>query len=285
MRIEGLAGGMGVELHGVDLRRGSSLADLSRPEGREGIDRLRAEWDRRHLILVRGPLLSGEEQLAFVARFGHLVAERRPWAYVSNVRPDGIVREGALLFHSDFAFTCAPTSGISLHALEVPDDGAPTLFADAVRAAKQIPADLRRRLEDALVLNVYDFSGSDDRRMREQGLAPGSPTYVHPVIGLHGRTGEAVIYANQLHSDRIVGVSDADSEALLTDLFAVLYDDANVMTHHWRTGDLVLWDNVALHHARRTIPLKEPRTLQRVTLGDYTPAELVPNLAELLAAR
>ena len=282
VQIAELPTSIGVELHDVDLRR---MNDPGAAWTRRDIDRLRLEWSRRHLILVRGPVLTGEQQLAFVARFGPLVAERQPWGYVSNVRPDGIVREGALLFHSDFAFTFAPTTAISLHALEVPAEGAPTLFADAVRAATLVPSGLRRRLEGARVLNVYDFNGSDDRRMRERDATPGSPSFAHPVIGWHPRTGEDVIFANQLHSDRILDVSEAESESLLADLFAVLYDAENVLEHRWNPGDLVLWDNVALHHARPDFPAQQPRTLQRVTLGDYTPGELVPRLAELLAAR
>mgnify|MGYP006197487709 CR=1 FL=1 len=60
---------------------------------------------------------------------------------------------------------------------------------------------------------------------------------------------------------------------------------ANCFAHRWRVGDLVIWDNVALQHGRRDIPKHEARTLQRVTLGDYTPWELVPDLNELLARR
>ena len=50
-------------------------------------------------------------------------------------------------------------------------------------------------------------------------------------------------------------------------------------------GDLLLWDNVALHHGRPAFERTEARTLQRVALGNYTAVELVPNLAELLARR
>jgi taurine dioxygenase len=90
--------------------------------------------------------------------------------------------------------------------------------------------------------------------------------------------------ANELHTERILGVSAADSDALLADLFDVLYDDTNTYSHSWAVGDLVLWDNVALHHGRRDFPRTEARPLQRVTLGLYTPAEAVPGLAGLLAA-
>jgi alpha-ketoglutarate-dependent taurine dioxygenase len=117
----------------------------------------------------------------------------------------------------------------------------------------------------------------------ESSLSPGSPRHVHPVIGRHPRTGEPVVLANQMHSDRLVDVPAAQSEALLRDLFEVLYDPAHLLEHCWQVADTVLWDNVALHHGRAAPPMDEARTLQRVTLGDYTPAELVPDLAGLLA--
>ena len=280
MNIAPLPGTIGAEVIGLDLQR---MIDYSGCWRAADVELLRKTWAERHLLLVRGPVLTGEQQVAFTARFGPLVAERRLWGYVSNVRSDGIVREGALLFHSDFAFTHSPVLGIALHALEVPRDGAPTRFADAARAAAALPSDLRQRLDGHDVLNVYDFHHGDDRPMRLEDVDPRSPRCRVPVVGRHPRTGVEVVMANELHTDSVVGVSPAESRALLDDLFAVLYDREHVLEHRWSVGDLVLWDNIALHHGREQIPLDEPRTLQRVTIGDYTPGELVPNLHELLA--
>ena len=282
MRLRDLPGTIGTELLDLDLRAvNGSTSGLTSSD----VDELRAALDRRHLLLVRGPVIAGDAQAAFVARFGPLLAERNLWGYVSNVRDDGIVREGALLFHSDFAFTVAPVFAISLHAVDVPTGGAPTLFADAANAALTLPSDLRTRLAGLSVLNIYDFHRPNDQPMRLDDVDPRSPRFEHPVIAAHPRTGSDVVMANEMHTDHIVGISKAESDSLLADLFAVLYDDANIFEHRWMTGDLLLWDNIALHHARRDTPSDEPRTLQRVTLGLYTPSELIPNLAELLAAR
>ena len=259
--------------------------DLREPLTSNDLAALLEAYDRTHLLVFRNQELSGQQQFDFVRQFGPVVGETTPWGYVSNVRPDGIVREGPLLFHSDFAFTATPTLGISLHALEVPDDGSPTLFADSTRAVRVMPPELRSRLEGVRIRNCYDFSGNDATRMRLRNATPGSPSWEHPIIGSHPRTGEPIVWANELHTDGVVGVSDDDSDALLAEVFAVLYADDNVYEHRWSVGDLVLWDNVALHHGRRDIPRHEPRTLQRVTLAELTPIQMVPNLAELLAAR
>jgi taurine dioxygenase len=278
MRLQPLT--VGVDVLDVDLAAG-----IDRTGEALSIDELRAAFDDQSLLRFAGQKLSGEQQVAFVARFGPLLAERRLWGYVSNVRDDGIVREGALLFHSDFAFTRMPVQAISLHALEIPSSGAPTLFADARRAAALLPADLRSRLEGRRVFNLYDFSAPGDRTMRRDSVRPGSPGYEHPLLAPHPSTGAEVVMANEMHSDSIVGLPPAESDALLRDLFAVLYDDSNVLRYDWSVGDLVLWDNIAVHHARPDFPEDEPRTLQRVVLGDYTPGELVPNLEQLLAHR
>ena len=277
LHLTNLPGSIGVEVTGLDLLgSATSLAE---------IDALRDALTSRHLLLVRGDVVPGPTHTGFVGRFGPLVPERQLWGYVSNVRPDGIVREGALLFHSDFAFTHAPVRNISLHALEVPADGAPTLFADAARAARVLPPDLRARLAGRHVVNVYDFHRPDDQPMRIADADPRSPRWEHPVLATHATSGVEVVMANELHTDHIVGMPRAESDALLAALFAVLYAEDNILEHRWRVGDLIIWDNIALHHGRRDIPKHEPRTLQRVTLGDYTPWELVPDLSELLASR
>ena len=268
-----LSPAIGVEVHGTDVRE---------PFMAEGIDALRAALDQRHLLLFRAQQLSPEEQLSFVARFGPLCPERQLWSYISNVRPDGIVREGALRFHSDFAFAREPTLAISLYALDVPTSGAPTIFANAVRALTELPDALLSRLVDARVRNIYDFGWPDDQRLREHQMRPGMPRTDHPMVGRHPRTGVEVLFANEMHTDRVLGLDEAASEALLAEVFASLYAEANCYTHRWRVGDLLLWDNIALHHGRPAFDLTERRTLQRVALGNYTATELVPNLAELL---
>jgi taurine dioxygenase len=119
--------------------------------------------------------------------------------------------------------------------------------------------------------------------MRERDLSPNSPRVVRPLVGRHPRTGRSVLNANEMHTDRVVGLDPDESEALLAEVYAFLYADANVYRHEWQVGDLVLWDNIAVHHGRPAFPTSEERTLQRVVMHTKTPDEMVPNLAELLA--
>jgi taurine dioxygenase len=150
----------------------------------------------------------------------------------------------------------------------------------------QLPVDLRDRVEHARILNVYDFSRPTDRPMRDADLSPGSPSVELPFVRRHPVTGEAVVAANEMHTDRVLDVPAEQSAALLEAVLGTLYAPGHVYEHHWRVGDLVVWDNVAIHHGRHAFASTkdggEERTLQRVALGTRSAHEMVPNLDELL---
>ncbi len=98
--------------------------DLGRPLSEASLREIRAAWDTHHLLLFRGHDLTSDEQLRFIRHFGEPLLETMdgsPFSYVSNVRDDAIIREGALFFHSDLAFTPDPLRAISLFALEALD--------------------------------------------------------------------------------------------------------------------------------------------------------------------
>jgi taurine dioxygenase len=274
MELHDLPGPIGTEVRGIDLH-----GVLDDPE----IAQLLDAFDRRHLLLVREQELSGEEQVRFCRHFGPISPESSEgYGYVSNVHPNGILRDGAIRFHADLAFTTDPVQAISLLAMEVPPSGAPTLFADASGVLDRMPKSLRARLEHHSIVNLYDFTLSTDRRMRERDIAPGSPIVERPMVGVHPRTGVPVVNANALQTDRVVGLDEQASEALLAELFEVLYAPDNVLVLDWAVGDLVTWDNLAIQHERPDFPVLEPRTMQRVCIHDKSLLDLVPNVGQLL---
>ena len=93
------------------------------------------------------------------------------------------------------------------------------MFADAVGVLDRMPTELRSELDERSVVNVYDFARPTDRRMRERDLAPGSPVVERPLVGEHRLLGVPVVNANAMHTDRVIGLPEADSEALLAELF------------------------------------------------------------------
>jgi taurine dioxygenase len=246
--------------------------DLASPFAPEVTAALQAALDEYHLLVVHVPDLApvGQQQLAAV--FGPLLDESRDgsgYTLVSD-QPGGSIREGPLLFHSDLAFTPTPLVAISLYALEIPSEGTSTHFADAVGAARRLPASTLDAVRDREAVHVYPLTDArGDRRFRVATVDRDAPRATHPVLMSHPRTGEPVLFVGQMQTDSIVGLDGGGSEALLAELWSELYAPTNVYSHNWEVGDLVVWDNLAVQHARDDVVLGAGRTLRRVPVGTY----------------
>src|SRR5262249_40604655 len=93
----------------------------------------------------------------------------------------------------------------------------------------------------------------------------GVPTVTTPVAKTHPRTGKQVLFVAENHTNEIVGLSVEEGDALIDELYSYLYSPANVYEHDWQQGDLVLWDNLAVQHARPGLELDGPaRSLRKV---------------------
>jgi taurine dioxygenase len=73
-------------------------------------------------------------------------------------------------------------------------------------------------------------------------------------------------------------MSEQESDELLGVLFDHLYDKSKEMAHHWREGDLVVWDNIALQHARPNVQSEGPARTLRKTIAPPPKAGAVTSL-------
>jgi len=230
---------------------------------------LRALLHEHQMLCFRAPALSGEDQKRVLACFGPLVDESfdgSGWSYVSNVEPGGVLGDGPFLFHSDLEFTPEPLWVLSLYAMELPDTPTSTRFANGARAAARLDAELVAQLDGRTAIHVFPLlEGRGDARYRVHDLDDGAPRAEHPVLLTHPVTGARVLYVTAMQTDSVVGLAEDESEALLHRLWAELYAPPNVYEHQWQVGDLLVWDNLALQHARGAVSGR--RTLRRVPVG------------------
>lgn len=253
--------------------------DLSGEVSPAQIDALRQLFDERHLLAFPAQELSSEDQLRVAGWFGPVPDDRTASLYATDPGIGGM-GDAELAFHSDLSCTPEPLSGISLYAVDVEDRSPPTLFVDAMAAAASLDEALSRRLENLHVENLWPLHLAV--RQRREDAPEDWPGTRHPVLKPHPGTGKPILYLNASHSDRIVELGTEESEALIQELFALLYAPANRYDHHWRNGDLLVWDNLALQHARPPVPEGVARTLRRVEIGSALYQELMP--PQLLAA-
>src|SRR5262249_621596 len=100
-----------------------------------------------------------------------------------------------------------------------------------------------------------------------------SRSTVTPVARIHPRTGRQMLYVSQQCTIDILDVTPEENEELLEELFDHLYADERVLKHEWRDGDLVVWDNVAVQHARGVVDLEGPERTLRKVFGPMTLTE------------
>jgi len=250
----------GVELH-VDLREELSI---------EAVEELRRLYAGHDLLVVRDQHLTMEQQTRAVAHLGPV--RRRGNGLVAGDRSIG--RGAERCFHSDRGHTSEPLHALSLHAIDVVDGETSTRFASGRRAYDEAGRELRSRLEGLSALQV--FGTRPDTRNRLADLDPRLPSTPHPVVQPHFGTGGAFLFAPEMTTDSIVGLPERESEAIIAEVFDLLYDDTNVLEHIWCIGDLVIWNNVAVVHAHADHSWADRLVLQRVTLGTTASVDLFP---------
>jgi len=82
---------------------------------------------------------------------------------------------------------------------------------------------------------------------------------------VHPKTGQKLLFVNEMETDHIAGIAPQESEELIEALFADMYRPEHVLEHWWNEGDLVIWDNLAVQHGRGNVNLDGPeRTLRKV---------------------
>ena len=185
--------------------------------------------------------------------------------YISNRRARSAAPFGRLQFHSDTMWADQPFEVLSLYGVEVEPPAAPTTFVSGTSAWKTLPEALRARVEGLSALHTAGEVRRGDLTDVLVSSVERPPTTVAPIGRRHSRTGDTILYTCEQMTKEVIGLSPADSEALLEELFAHLYDPAVRWHHDWRQRDLVVWDNLALQHARQNVTVEGPaRTLRKV---------------------
>jgi len=255
-RVRELTPAFGAEIEGIDL--GRNVDD-------ETINALRRVFDDRGVLVFRGLDLGADDH----ARLAGLLVHGEPVVYrhhMSNRELEEYATHGSLLYHADMMWADAPMELLSLYGLEVEQPSVPTVYVSATHAWDTLSDPLRARVAD---LHAVHVTGQQMRRGNADELLPVAHeqerSATKPVALRHPRTGRTILYVSQMMTSHIEGLAPDESEALLDELFAHLYAPENAWQQDWHDGDLVVWDNLAVQHARPPVALDGPaRVLRKV---------------------
>lgn len=269
---------------------GVSLSQLDEPTFAE----IRQALDDWRVVFFRGAHLSNEELKAFGRRFGpltpaHPIAEGLPdhpeiWERAvdeyrtrrSNTysRPPGAKPPTDYKgWHIDITFVANPNSYSILLGASIPAYGGDTLFANLIEAYEGLSPRIRT-LVDGLQA-VHQTSGYDSTagKARRDGRSPGPFVSLHPLVRVHPRTGEKLLFLNPGTTTHIAGLRERESHALIELLYGELTRPEYSVRFHWEPGSLAIWDNQAVAHAGPIdyAHFDLPRVVRRVTVAGELP--------------
>jgi taurine dioxygenase len=171
-------------------------------------------------------------------------------------------------------FAPFPAEGVSLLALDVEEGATYTAFVDATDAFRRLPDEVKQQLEGKRSVRAATPGVYEDELPYD--LPEGMHSMEREVVMVHPETGEPIVYVARCSTSRIVGLGREESRDLLHRLYDAIYDEAHMLKHWWRNGDLLIWDNLALQHARPNIEGITRRKLQRVTIATHEQSSQIP---------
>lgn len=259
-QIRNLDKGFGAEVIGLDPTKEIDA---------ETKQALRKAFDERGVLLLRGMDIDYAWQDKFCRM---LIGDDSPGStdtrremHISNKEDDGLAPYGRLMYHADMMWHEDPFQVLSLYAITTEPGSATTSLTSSANAWENLPEDLRKQVEGKHARHqtgqVY-HRGGDDLARPQRSV---DVSTIKPIPNIHPRTGKPLLYTSQQMTHNIVELPDDESEALLLKLFDHLYSPENVYEHVWQKGDLVVFDNITMQHARGNVDLDGPtRTLRKV---------------------
>ena len=236
------------------------------------------------VLAFREANLTESEHIAFSRRFGALErtlsqrTDKPEISLLSNVAKDGEIAKpddnlglflkGNRYWHTDSSFKEVPAKASLLRAVEVPDTGGDTEWADMRAAWDALDPDTQQRLEGLVAVHSYAYSqgkvgGIALLDKREQDALP---PVRQPVVRVHPATGRKNLYVGR-HASHVLGMPRDEGRALLERLTEDACQAPRIFRHHWRAGDIVAWDNRCVLHRGHPWPFDQPRVMKRTTVA------------------
>jgi taurine dioxygenase len=257
---------IGAEIHGVDL---ANFDDAM-------VAGVRAALLRHKVVFFRDQTLSAAQHIAFARAFGELEihpATPKDQAVREVLRiehgPNSRGRENS--WHSDVTWREKPSLGSILRAIEVPDVGGDTLFADMTAAYELLSPEMQRFV--CGLTAVHDIARVFAKRLGKsvEELHQLYPPMEHPVVRTHPETGQRALYVNTGFTTHIKGLSDKESAWLLDHLYAQASNPEIQCRFRWEAGSLAFWDNRASQHLAASDYFPARRVMERVTIAGDRP--------------
>lgn len=256
------------------------------------VEQIRQALLRHRVIFFRGQQhLDDDQHYAFGKLFGSPMAHPASQYFGDTdlriTRVDA--SDKANVWHTDITFLPNFPKMSILRAITLPSYGGSTLWASTVAGYESLPDPLKRLTENLRAMH-------SNRVVQHEHSKPAQPAgdaaeswqifaatefrTEHPVVHVHGETGERALLAGGAVSG-IVGLDSYESAVLFELIQRRITMPENTVRWDWQAGDVAIWDNRATQHYAIHDYDDQPRRMHRVTLMGDPPVDVhgVPSRA------
>ena len=234
------------------------------------------------VIFFKDQELTPETQLRFGKMFGQPIIY--PFVKGLNDYPEitPILKKETDLnnfggvWHSDTTYQEQPPKATMLYALEVPEFGGDTEFANQCMALDNLSDGMRKFLNEQKVINTSGkgkvvASRSDVLKHSSSGQVVDELRAVHPVVRTHPETKEQSLFVNEAHSLQFSNLSLEESAPLLEFLFKHQIKSEFTCRFKWNKGSVAIWDNRCTLHNPINDYHGKRRLMHRITFAGDAP--------------
>ena len=260
---------IGAEITGIS---GSELVD------RRAADECLTALEQYGVVVYREVHITDEDLIAFSRLLGDVAVvptgeHQYPEIQTITLDPSktnallASYRQGNFHWHIDGATQDVPQKGTLLTAREVDNAGGDTEFASTYAAYAALPDDEKEEIANLRVIHSFanaQLLANPDASEDERASWDGVPTQVHPLVWTH-RSGRKSLLVGATAAE-VVDWPDEQGRSLLDRLLEWSTQPEFVLRHHWRRGDLVIWDNTGMLHRALQFEPTSLRLMHRTTL-------------------
>ena len=266
---------------------GVNLNTLNEAQWRD----IEAAWYEYAVLVFPGQHIEEAAHIAMGERVGdleQLVADKKS-VPISNRKADGAkvdeasdhfqILKGNEGWHTDSTYMPLSARASILAAQVVPDQGGQTEWADMRAAYDALDQATREQIANLAAYHSLFYSQSKVGHSVNSGASYGLGNQqipLRPLVKVHPVTGRAALFIGR-HAYGIPGMSEEDSEALLSRLVEFACQSPRVFAHTWQPGDLVLWDNRCVLHRARPYDYSLPRIMRHVRVAGDPRTEAAVN--------
>ena len=270
-----ISGALGAEVAGVDLG-----GDLSQSL----VAVLREALLKYGVIFFRDQDFDADAHKRLARRFGKIFIH--PFfvygddpEIVTIVREPGDTRIVGEDWHIDTTMMPEPPMGAILIAIEVPDYGGDTSFANQHLAYEALSDGMKSLLQSLKAVNSDRLVAGPGAAARSSGRATKARTdcewretiSIHPVVRTHPETGRKSLFVNHSYTVGLEGMSDEESKPLLDWLMDWGHRPEFTCHFRWRKGSVAIWDNRCTKHIAVDDVYDYRRVMRRVQIAGDRP--------------